>query len=389
MDFFRRQNWDIVGRTSLWFIISAIVIAISLGAWITRGLNWGIDFTGGSLLRYQFERPLAADEAEAISVIADTRGILEGMGLGSSQIQVAGGDTVIIRTPEVVENDAEARERDDAIHAALDERFAATAGASETLGRETVGPVIGEMLTRSAIQALVLGIVLILLYITVRYEFRFGVAAVVALIHDTLVLIGFMAILQTELNTWFVAAVLTVLGYSINDTVIIFDRIRENRNIHRRAPLDDIVNTSLLQTMARSLNTTLTTLFTLIALYVFGGPTIAGFALALIIGIAAGAYSSIFNASPLVALWYRMADQKQPGRGRRDTAQRRVSAAETADTAAGLEAAVEEEPTRTRPSARQTIQEAERAAQEEKREKRRERRKQRTDKSGRSSKRRF
>ncbi|MGC9318211.1 MAG: protein translocase subunit SecF, partial [Armatimonadota bacterium] len=303
MDFFRRQDWDIVKYSWLWFTISAILIAIGIGFWAVRGLNWGIDFTGGSLLRYEFERPLITEPGQGREVTQQTRRMLTEMGLGKSQILVAGDNRIYIRTPEV-ENDAEARKRDTAIEAGLSKLFGDDAGEIQSLGRETVGPVIGEMLTRSAIQALALGVALILVYITVRYEFRFAVAAVIALIHDTAILVGALAILQTELNTWFVAALLTVLGYSINDTVIIFDRIRENRGLHRRAPLDSVVNASLLQTMARSLNTVITTLFTLIALYLLGGATIEGFALALIIGITSGCYSSIFTASPIVVSWY-------------------------------------------------------------------------------------
>jgi len=374
VDFFRRQNWDIIKYTWLWFTISGVVIAVGMGVWAVRGLNWGIDFTGGSLLRYQFERPLVTGPGEDIEVIRKTREMLESMGLGKSQIQVADNNQIFIRTPQV-ENDAEARERDRKIAAGLQELFGEQGGKLQTLGRETVGPVIGKMLTKSAIQALTLGIALILLYITIRYEFRFGVAAVLALIHDTAIVIGAMAILQTELNTWFVAALLTVLGYSINDTVIIFDRIRENRGIHRRAPLANVVNASLLQTMSRSINTVLTTLFTLIALFALGGATIKGFALALIVGIAAGCYSSIFTASPIVVAWYNLADRRtsRAPTGARVRTARVATESAPAVEAAAVETAEQQE--EVRPSARQTMRDAECAVQEEKRRERRERRK--------------
>lgn len=388
MDFFRTKNWDLIGYTWLWFTISGLLVVVGMVAWGVRGLNYGIDFTGGSLLRYRFERPLATEPGEDIQVIGQTRQMLEGIGLGKSQIQVSGVDGLYIRTPEVA-NDEEAAQRDQKVEAGLTELFGERSGAITKLGRETVGPIIGEMLTRSAIQALVLGVVLILVYITIRYEFRFAVAAVIALVHDTLVLVGAMAILQIELNTWFVAAVLTVLGYSMNDTVIIFDRIRENRGLHRRAPLAAVVNASLLQTMTRSINTVLTTLFTLIALYLFGGVTIAGFALALIIGIASGCYSSIFNASPIVVLWYNWADKRKRVPG---VASRRAAAAVTA-TRAGAQQSVlaaaeeqEAEPEAARPSAHDTMRRAEQAAHEAKREARKERKKQR-DKAGRRKRR--
>ena len=376
MDFFRRQNWNIVKYSWLWFTISGVLILAGLSFWAVKGLNWGIDFTGGSLLQYEFERPLVTTEGQDIDVIRQTRQMLTEMGLGKSQIQVADDNQLYIRTPEV-ENDEQARERDEAIAAKLQEMFGDRGGQISSLGRQTVGPVIGEMLTRSAIEALALGVVLILIYITVRYEFRFGVAAVIALIHDTIVLLGALAIAQTELNSWLVAAILTVIGYSINDTVIILDRIRENRSLHRRAPLDSVVNASLLQTMARSINTELTTLFTLIALYVLGGATIEGFALALIIGIAAGGYSSIFTASPIVVTWYNVADRRKGGSRASSSARAASKAAVAAATATGEESDEGE----ARPSMRQTMKEAERAAQEEKRRKRRERRKK--DDSGR------
>jgi preprotein translocase subunit SecF len=387
VDFFRKQNWNIVKYSWLWFTISGILILTGMGFWAVRGLNWGIDFTGGSLLQYEFERPLVEDPGDEIAVIQQTREMLEEMGLGRSQIQVADDHQLFIRTPEV-ENDEEARQRDEAIEARLAEVFGDRGGEISSLGRQTVGPVIGEMLTRSAIEALALGVVLILIYITVRYEFRFGVAAVIALLHDTIILLGALAITQTELNSWLVAAILTVIGYSINDTVIILDRIRENRGLHRRAPLDSVVNASLLQTMARSINTGLTTLFTLIALFLLGGATIEGFALALIIGVAAGGYSSIFTASPVVVTWYDIADRRQ-GRGRQTTSSKSRAASKAAVTAAtGTEEAEEED--EARPTMRQTMKEAERAAQEEKRRKRRERRKKESDrKNGRQPKKRF
>lgn len=390
MDFFRRQNWDIIGKTWLWFTISGLTIVIGIAFWAVKGLNWGIDFTGGSLLHYQFEQPIAANPGEDIQVIGQTRAMLEGLGLGNAQIQVAGDRELLIRTGTVA-NDEEAQRRDEAIQTGLTEVLGERGGAVESLGRETVGPIIGEMLTRSAIQALVLGLALILVYITIRYEFRFAVAAILALVHDIFILVGAMAILQVELNTWFVAALLTVLGYSMNDTVVIFDRIRENRGIHRRAPLASVVNASLLQTMARSLNTVITTLFTLIALYALGGATIQGFALALIIGIASGAYSSIFNASPIVVVWYNLT-QGRTGRARagRRVAATTGAAARLPEQAAAMEEAGEDaEP--IRPSARQTMREAEAAEQERKREERRERRKGRkkdTD-AGRGRKKRF
>jgi len=379
LDFFRRSNFDIIGRSRLWFIISLIVIVAGLVSWATRGMNYGIDFTGGTLLKYQFERSLTSAEHSAANVVSQTRTMLEEYGLYKSQIQVSGGDELFIRT--AAQNETEAAQQDEQVRQGLQELFGERAGNVKLLGRDLVGPVVGKHLRNTALWALVLGSALILLYIAIRYEFRFGVAGVVALIHDVLIVVGVMSLLRAELNSEFVAAILTIIGYSINDSVVIFDRIRENMRLYRGSPFADITNTSLLQTMTRSLNTTATTLFALVALFFFGGPAIHSFSLALIVGITSGAYSSIFIASPLVVAW---------GRGQVTVQQRRRPAYVGAAASKGGGAPApttqkESEPEKV--SSKQVIQQAKEEAQEEKREERRERRKRRGDTS--SSKRRF
>ncbi len=377
MDFFRRSNWDIVGRTKIWFAISLVVILAGAISALTRGTNYGIDFTGGSLLKYQFERALVAEDRGSAEVIARTRVMLEDHGLHKSQIQVSGGDQLFIRT--AAQDEDEAAAQDQQVHAGLHELFGDQAGQVSSLGRDMVGPIVGKRLRNSALLALILGSILILIYIAVRYEFRFGVAGVAALVHDVLIVIGAMALLGAELNTAFVAAILTIIGYSVHDSVVIFDRIRENMRLYRGTGFAGIVNTSLLQTMTRSINTTMTTLFALIALFFFGGAAIHAFSLALIIGITSGAYSSIFIASPIVVLW-------EGGRARAEQRQRRpvrAPAQVTPTPAIAAERPAERQPAAV--SAQQAIERAKRDAQEEKREVRRERRKKRRD----SGKRRF
>ncbi len=369
MDFFRRSNWDIVGRTKIWFAISLVVILAGVISALTQGMNSGIDFTGGSLLKYQFERALAAEDRGSAEVIARTRAMLEEHGLHKSQIQVSGGDQLFIRT--AAQDEDEAAAQDQQVRAGLHELFGDQSGQVSSLGRDMVGPVVGKHLRNSALLALILGSILILIYIAIRYEFRFGVAAVVALIHDVLIVVGVMALLRAELNSEFVAAILTIIGYSVNDSVVIFDRIRENMRLYRGSQFANIVNTSLLQTMTRSINTTMTPLFALIALFFFGGPAIHAFSLALIIGITSGAYSSIFIASPKVVLW-------EGGRGRAEQRQRRPARAPAEVTPAiAAERPAERQPATV--SADQAIERAKRDAQEEKREVRRERRKKHRD----------
>ncbi len=307
MDLFRDRRWDLVGKSWLWYTISAVVIGLGLIVWIGRGLNLGVDFTGGAILKYEFETELAnapGGEAGAMSIARDAARSVPG-NYTKCQVQVADDKWLIVRIGELEGEKQLAAQVD--IREALAERLSDSCGAiSESADVEFVGPVIGEDLRRGAVWALLLGCGGILVYISIRYKFRFAVAAICALVHDVLILCGAMALLGVELNSPFVAAILTVIGYSINDTVVIFDRIRENMSIHRQAPFASTVNASLLQTMARSINTVATTLFTLTALCLFGGATIESFALALIIGIASGCYSSIFTASQLLVTWQRM-----------------------------------------------------------------------------------
>jgi preprotein translocase subunit SecF len=385
VDFFRRQDWDIVGKSRLWLGLSAAVIIFGMVWWAVFGLNLGIDFTGGVLLRYQLDLPISGGAGEETQTLAQVRSMLQEHNLAKSQIQLSGNNQIFIRVP--AEGDSSAAEGASAlekeIHSGLEELFGGKYGAITMIGRETVGPIVGKQLRQQALY--VLGSIFILVFITIRYEFRFAVAAIIALLHDVGILVGGIAVLQIELDTSFVAALLTVIGYSINDTVVIFDRIRENRKLRRGSPLDEVVNISLLQTMTRSINTSITTLFALVALAGWGGTTIRGFAIALIIGIASGAYSSVFTASPVVVLWERFsASRRQNGRpsraaeGRRS--RRRAEEEDEPEDDDGAEAKDE------KLSARETIRQAEAKAREEQRAERRTRRKK---KSTRSKKRRY
>lgn len=290
----------------IWYALSLLVILPGIISLATRGLNLGIDFTGGSLLDVKFAR--AVETREVRQVLAD-------FGLEKSLIQKSGPSSFIIRTRALDENES------GKVVAALDSRL----GGMTLLRNEKVGPVIGKELTQKAILAVLIASVLMLVYIAIRFEFKQGVAAVAALLHDGLVVLGIFSLFQIEVDSSFVAAVLTILGYSINDTIIIFDRIRENIKTKRvTGPLEDVINVSLWQTMARSINTVLAVLFVLVALYLFGGSTIKNFVLALIVGVSSGCYSSICNASPL---WYdlkRLGDKKKAPAGGKAPARARA-----------------------------------------------------------------
>jgi preprotein translocase subunit SecF len=407
VELFRNRHWDIIGKTPLWFTISGVTIVLGLAALLIHGLTYGIDFTGGSLLRFEFSTPLAQDDSSVSAATAKVRGILDQLKLGSSEIQIVGNqqgelNQLYLRTPPVA-NDEEALRRSQEVVSKLKETFA-DKGEVKDLGRETVGPVVGEELRNKAVMALLIGYLLILVYITIRYEFRFGVAAIIALAHDILVVLGCMALFHVELNSAFVAALLTVLGYSNHDTVVIMDRIRENMRVRRRATFAETVNASLLETMARSVNLVLVVLITVVSLLVFGGEAIRGFSLALLFGITTGCYSSIFTASPIVVLLEGRASKNRAAavaasRGRAGGAARperavRAAAEDVAEQgaepqpAAGSRRVIEQLQKEELAEREQKVS----AEAEQKREERRERRKRekdRSEKRGGKPKRRF
>ncbi|WP_018086386.1 protein translocase subunit SecF [Desulfurispora thermophila] len=276
-----------------WYILSLAIIIPGLFSLMVRGLNLGIDFTGGNILEVRFTQQVTIDRV---------RQVVESLDLGSGRnVQQSGERDFIIRTRPL------SQEENDKLLDALRKNL----GQTTLLRSDHVGPVIGRELTRNALLALLIASVLMVVYITLRFEFKQGIAAIIALLHDVLVTTGIFSLFQFEVDSAFVAALLTIIGYSINDTIIIFDRIRENMRVHRRGEeLGELINVSLWQTLTRSINTVLTVMFVLLALYFLGGTTIKNFVLAMLIGVSSGAYSSIFNASPL---WYdlKMMEKKK------------------------------------------------------------------------------
>lgn len=285
------HKFDIIGRRYWWFLLSFLVLLPGFISMAVQGFNLGIDFTGGTILDLKFARPVT---------VVEVRDVLKNYQMENSTIQLALSDNVesannvLIRTHVLSE----------------DERRAVTAGLEQELGSfevlrvEKVGATIGAELTRQALIALVVSWLLMIAYITYRFEFKFAVSGIAALVHDLLVVLGIFSLLQKEVDATFVAALLTIVGYSINDTIVIFDRIRENLKTHRKTEsFQELVNRSIWQTMTRSIYTVCTVLFATIALYIFGGEATKNFSLALIIGFTSGCYSSIFNASPIWVTW--------------------------------------------------------------------------------------
>lgn len=288
MDLMRYKIW--------YFVFSLLIILPGLYFLMTQGLKLGIDFTGGALLEYKFERNVDINNLRQ-QVIAQ--------GIEVGQITPSSSNTYIIRTKPLDEK------KINVIKNALTDKY----GKIEERRVEFVGPIIGVELRNKAMMALVLASSAIVLYITFSFRkvpkpassWRFGVAAIVALLHDILLVVGVFAILGkflgVEVDTLFVTALLTVIGFSVHDTIVVFDRIRENliKNVGRK--FIDVANISVVQTLGRSLNTSLTVVFVLTALLLFGGETIKWFVVALLVGIISGTYSSIFNATALLVWW--------------------------------------------------------------------------------------
>lgn len=293
------MKFDFVGRRKWWFLLSLLFILPGLISIALQGFNLGIDFTGGTLLDLKFARPVT---------VAEVREALKEHHFEGSTIQLAAeaqvdsAQNVFIRTVVLSEEDRRAVLTD----------FQKKIGDFEILRIEKVGAVIGSELTKQALVALLLSWVLMILYISYRFEFKFAIAGIVALIHDILIVIGVFSILRKEIDASFVAAILTIVGYSINDTIVIFDRIRENLKTYRKSEgLEQLVNKSIWQTMTRSIYTVLTVLFATASLYFFGGETTKNFSLALLIGFASGAYSSIFNASQIWVVLREYSERKR------------------------------------------------------------------------------
>ena len=285
-------NLDFIGKRKIAMLVSGLMILISLGMLAGKGLNFGIDFTGGTLVEVKFNKAPA---------IADVRNAISPKGYGNAVIQEFGSpEEILIR----VQNKEGEKSSDisTAILAGLNDKF--SAGDVEMRRVEFVGPQVGEELTRAGIMAVLIAMVAILLYVTVRFEFRFALGADAALLHDITIVLGLFAITGKEFTLPVIAALLTVIGYSLNDTIVVFDRIRENfaANRKRKTPEDEavVVNSSINQTLARTLMTSFTTLLVVAALFFLGGEVIHDFAYALIMGILVGTYSSIYIASPVM-----------------------------------------------------------------------------------------
>lgn len=276
---------------------SAVLLAGSIILLVTLGLNFGIDFKGGTMI--EVDHSTIGEDMK----VADVRSTLSALGLGDVAVQEisksVGSDdkAIVIRVEEQVGGD----EAQQAVIARVKEAFLAAFGDTVSYRRvEIVGPKVGGELIQSSIIAVLSAIAAILFYIWFRFDTQFGVGAIVALVHDMVVTLGVFSLFQIEFGLPIIAALLTIAGYSINDTVVVFDRVRENLRKYKRLELAELLDLSINQTLSRTIMTSVTTLLALMALYILGGPVIRDFILAMIFGVLIGTYSSIFIASPVL-----------------------------------------------------------------------------------------
>lgn len=283
-----KKNIQVAEKSKIWFAISLILIAISVGSLFINGLNFGIDFIGGTIVTIELNTPFETSDAKALIEEYDSSADVTYAGEAKTQ--------VIISTKK----DLSTEERQ-TLFSKFQEKY--NLEDTDLLSIDTVSPSIGAEMANSAMIAAVVAVLLMLVYITFRFEFMFGLAAVIALVHDLIIVLGVYSIFQIQVNSPLIAALLTILGYSINDTIVVFDRIRENRPKFGKYDYANLVDTSVSQTLRRSINTSFTTLLAIGALYAFGVPAVQDFALPLMVGIVSGTYSSIFIAS---ALWCKI-----------------------------------------------------------------------------------
>ncbi len=292
--------FQFTAKRKIAYCISGLLVIASIIAFLVQGLNVGIDFKGGTVMQVRLS------ETGSTETVRD---VLNEAGIGSgAEVQESEGD-YYVRTEELSQEQMD--EFSDALKA-QDE-------TAEILSIESVGATIGSELTRNAVFSVLIAAVLMLIYISFRFELSYGVAAVIGILHNVIIVIGIFSICRFEVNSSFIAGILTVVGYSINDTIVIFDRIRENVKLRRGDALDLTVNKSVSQTLNRSINTVLTSLFPLIMLFIMGGSSLKYFVLVMILGFIIGCYSSIFIASQV---WYDLKEKgifggKQTGRSRR------------------------------------------------------------------------
>jgi preprotein translocase subunit SecF len=288
-----KRNLKIIENTKIWFALSGVLITIGIIAFIIHGgLNQGIDFKGGTIVDIKIGKTYQVEDVRKIAAKYD-KDIL---------VQAVEGNVVSMRS--AILSDAQLQ----SLTKEVESKY--TLKTDAVLQSQRIGSSVSKELVQSSFLSAILSIIAILIFVTIRFEFRSGVSAVIALVHDLLITLSVYAVIQIPINSSFIAAILTILGYSMSDTIVVFDRIRENKKLGKSKSYGELANTSITQTIVRSINTILTVLITITSLYIFGVQAVRDFALPLIIGVISGCYSSIFIASPIWVLWMN-SDKKE------------------------------------------------------------------------------
>ena len=286
MKFIKDRRFEFMAFRRIALGISLVLVVGSLALIAFKGLNLGIDYTGGTLLQVEFPAAVDVQQArEALATVGQEQAVIQAYGDRGMIIRLNAGDEKV---------GAQARE-------ALREKF----NGLQVLRLEKVGPVVGAELKRQALIALFLSLIGILAYVGIRFKFRFAAVSVIALAHDAIITTGAFALSGREVSLTYIAAILTIVGYSINDTIVVLDRVRENWGKLRQVGIERLLDDSINQTLSRTINTSLTTMLPVVALFLLGGPVIADFSFAMLIGLVVGTYSSVFVAGAMLCEWYK------------------------------------------------------------------------------------
>ncbi|MBN2781223.1 MAG: protein translocase subunit SecF [Candidatus Marinimicrobia bacterium] len=291
LQIFKKANYNIVDKRRLAFIVSVVVILAGVVSLFLQGLNFGIDFEGGAKMQIKFNTPVTAEELRAKFTVTD---------FGIPEIKSSGVNEYMITI-----NASESVDTDEVLKSVL--------GTMDytLLQVDKIGPKIGHEMRSNSFKAILIALILVLIYITVRFEFKFAVGAVIALAHDVLVTFAFFSFFQWEISMPVLAAFLTIVGYSLNDTIVVYDRIRENIKVHKGKPLKDVINLSINQSLSRTVITSLTTFMVVLILAIFGGQVLFGFSIAMVVGVIVGTYSSMFVAAPILIAWEHKFKEKE------------------------------------------------------------------------------
>lgn len=295
------MNLDFIGKRATFYLISSIVILVSFGLIGSKGLNLGIEFKSGSVFRLTFQEEVSADDVRKVLSLEKFRNFFKKYQVQqiSDDDKMGGSGAEFFVTSDFIDGSSSEVAADRVVEAEFQKVYP-SAKIHEFIN---IGAAIGDDLKIAAVYSIVFSILVIILYITIRFEFQYSLVAIAALVHDVVFVLGIFALTQREFSSSTIAAILTIIGYSLNDTIVVLDRIRENVKLLRKERFDNVVNTSINQSLSRTVNTSITTLAPICILFFFGGTGVATFSFAMLLGVLVGTYSSICLASPLLVTW--------------------------------------------------------------------------------------